>query len=358
MNWTRLTAVVVIIFNTFMSGSLFGFKLKVIENPQPNLVEKKYIQLKKVRTLNPDLGNGVYLFKPFSLTTDGDAIYIYDNLQAKIIKLDKDLNFVKAYGQRGIGPGEFSGTGKAYPVFIKFGRDGLLYAHDVRAMKIIVLDKDLKYINDVLRVPFAKGAPIVDGKGKKYFIDIKQDTKLEIVDETKSRVLYFPQSTKYFTFILDKPYIKAPVSAVPYFMKQHVSLDITTDSSLLMYFHSYSALVVLKNGKANPAKALWPKDAFKSYRKDLEELRNRNKNLFRHLFIKLLMDEDVGDIFYLHYGKNRGKKMNAIYKFNIYGELLNVYYVATGSSEFFSRFELKVHDLFFAVEDTDLTLYK
>jgi hypothetical protein len=339
-------------------GTLYAFRLKVIKNPKPNMIEKKYVQLKKIRTMNPDLGNGEYLFKPFSLTTDGENVYIYDNLQAKLIKLDKDLNFIKSYGRRGLGPGDFSGTGKSYPVYIKFGRDGLLYAHDKRAMRISVFDKDLNYIQDHVRLPFANSAPVVDNKGNKYFFTVNQDTTTDIIDEKKSRITSLPDSPKYFAFLFSKPSINAPARAVPFMLKQHVSMDITANSELLVYYKAFSAMVVVKEGKIIRTKSLWPRDAFNYYKKDLYEIRKSNKNLFRQLFFKLFLDEDTPDAFYLQYGENRNRKINVVYKFNLKGDLLNVFYVDVKNSESFSRFELKKHNHFYVVEDTNLTLYK
>lgn len=104
-----------------LSINMFSVDFEAIKNPKPNMVEKNYVALKKIKTLGVDLGNGEYLFQPFSLAADKDSIYVYDLLQAKIFKFDLDLKFVKkSFGKVGTRPGEFGGTGKSYPVFIQW----------------------------------------------------------------------------------------------------------------------------------------------------------------------------------------------------------------------------------------------
>lgn len=347
-----------LLINAVMFSSLSGIKLRVLKNPQPNMNEPEYVEIRKVRTLNPDLGNGVYLFKPFSLTTDGANIYIYDNLQARIIKLDRNLNHVCSYGRQGAGPGEFSGTGRSHPVYIKFGRDGLLYANDIRAQKIVVLDENLKFLKDIIRLPYVKGKPVVDSKGKKYFIDVSEDNTLDIVDDNKVKLHQFPVHSDYFSFIFSKPEIKAPENAVLFFLRQQISMDITEDSRLIIFFHSNSSLIISKNGQILQTKRLWPKDGFTHYIHDLAHIRKPNKNVYRNLFITFFMDEDESSAFYLQYGVNRQRNINTVYKFDENGNLIRVLFLRIKHPDLFSRFELKVHKHFYVVEDSNLSLFK
>jgi len=332
--------------------------VEIIKNPKPNLVEKQYTELTKVRTLNPDLGSGEYLFKPFSITTNGTHIYIYDNLQTKLFKLDKDLNFVKSVGRKGRGPGEFSGTGKVYPVFIRFGRDGLLYAYDVMVKRLTVFDSDLKFLRIYINIPDSNSPPIIDDKGNQYYYTVDNNKTINVLDKKKTIQMTVTNCMENFRFLLKKPRINSRNKKVPINLTDLVRMEISPHSELLTYIASSSTLIVMKNGEMLGKKYLWPRDALKFYENDLEEVIKINPNMFRTLFFKIFVDEDVPDNFYLQYGLNREKGINSVYQFNVKGELLNVLYVNTENLNVLPRFELKVGERFYAVEDTNLTIYK
>jgi hypothetical protein len=87
------------------------------------------------------------------------------------------------------------------------------------------------------------------------------------------------------------------------------------------------------------------------------DLLKQNKESFRKLFNKLLVDEDNDTLFYLQLGRNKKRNINALYQFNLKGELLKIFYVRLKAPSF-TRFELKKNNLFYAIEDEKITIYK
>lgn len=63
-------------------------------------------------------------------------------------KVKKLLILLESFGRKGHGPGEFSGTERTYPVFINIGRDGKLYANDIRVRKVIVFNQIGEYVKE------------------------------------------------------------------------------------------------------------------------------------------------------------------------------------------------------------------
>jgi hypothetical protein len=324
------------------------------------MVENKYVRLEKIRILNGDLGNGNYLFKPFSLTTDGENIFIYDNLQAKILKLDKDLNFVKSCGRKGEGPGEFSGTGRTYPVFIRFGRDGLLYVLDRTRMRVSVFDKNLNFLKDFKSIAHAVGPLITDSQGKKHFISMggKNYKTIGVFDEKKNLMLPLSRCEDCFKFLYSLPSFNIEKKFLRGFLLYQLLMDITKDYRLVIYYKPSSTLTVVKNHKIILKKFLWPRDALRSFKNNLNADPEGDKISFKNMFFKMFIDEDTPDAIYLHHGINHEKKTNNVYKFNLRGELLNVLFVEISNPRTFTRFELKVNNQFITVEDTNLTIYK
>lgn len=154
-------------------------KAKVIENPKPNLVEKEYRKLTRVGEIPEELGNGEYLFAAHSVAMDKTGtLFIYDNRQAKIYKFDNNLKFLKSFGEKGKGPGEFSGAGLAHMVYLSVGLDGNLYANDCRAFKVMVFSTEGKYLRDIKYADFKNGNmnhPVVGADGLLVYQTFKDD---------------------------------------------------------------------------------------------------------------------------------------------------------------------------------------
>lgn len=353
----RLAASMGTVFMVLIMGMtvLYSAEAGVIKEPEPNMVEEQYVPLKKVKTIGADLGNDEFMFKPFSMTVDkANNLYVYDILQAKVLKFDHQTRFVTAFGRVGQGPGEFSGTGKIFPVFIKMGRDGNLYANDLRARKIIGFDKNGKNIVEHRYGQRGLRSPIVDRQGNIYIFSGEKNriyarnqrghvlANLNI-EEGMSDYLFFKPGAVYTAF-------ENPLD--------HMLVDLTADSTLLIYFQTSSTMMQIKKGDLKSKMKIWPRDALQIYRALLSDLLKRSKNMYRGLFGKLLVDEGDANLFYLQFGENKERGINALYELSLKGHLRQVFCADIKESSSFTRFEAVKSGLFYAIEGEIIAIYK
>jgi hypothetical protein len=114
---------------------------------------------------------------------------------------------------------------------------------------------------------------------------------------------------------------------------------------------------VIKNKKVVKKIRIWPEEALASYKTEIIELLKQNQEAFKKLFPRLFVDEDNNTLFYLQLGINKKRNINALYQFNLKGELLKILYVRLNKPSF-SSFELKKNNLFYAIEDEKIIIYK
>ena len=341
--------------------TVFSSDFSAIENPKPNIVEKEkqYVQLKKIKIIDADLGNSLYIFKPSSIagcsnTTD---VFIYDILQAKIYKVDSELEVVKtSFGNKGVGPGEFGGTGKGYPVFIQMGRDGKLYANCSRMRKIIIFDQDGKFIREFKHMSTTMSNPLVDSSGNLHMMNVK-DKIINVYNEKKSPLFTLSNQEDNFNYLFSKPgpfYLRMASQ----YLESELLTALTIKSRYLLYFPSSSIMVILQNKKVLRQMRLWPQEALKFHKMRLGEVKEKSKNAYLPLFSNLFVDEDNDDVFFLQFGRDKTKGINTLYQFNVNGELMKVLYVTFNEGSAFTRFKLKKNNRFYAIEGDKLAMYK
>lgn len=341
---------------TVFSINMFSTDFEVIKNPKPNMVEKQYVALKRIKTIDPDLGNGQYLFQPFSLTADKDSIYVYDLLQAKIFKFDPDFKVVKkSFGRNGINTGEFGGSGKEFPVFICVGRDGKLYAHDMKMKKIIIFDLDGKFLGEFKNIKTYLKAPLVDAAGNFFIAEVK-DNVINFFNEKQSPLLTITNQKECFNYLFSLP-PSSYLESVSKNQTRDLIISMASDSTLLIYFPTSSTMVMAKNNNIRKVK-IWPQDALACYENDLKELLEKDINKYKYMFPRVLVDDANAEVFFLHFGINRMKGINTLYQLTGSGELLKVLYAKIEDPGSFLHFELKKRDLFYGIDDDQLIIYK
>jgi sugar lactone lactonase YvrE len=339
------------------STALWTADFGVIKNPKPNAKENRYIPLEKVKTVDADLGNGEYLFSPTSIAAGKDGVFVYDILQAKIFKFDRNLDTViTSFGRKGRGPAEFGGTGKGYPVFIQMGRDGKLYANDVRMKKIIVFDTSGKYFGEIKNFASRLRNPLVDASGNLYVVSVK-DKIINVLNQEKKALFTINNQERSFDYLFLKPgftYLEIASKN----LAGELFPAMMADSTFLLYFKSSARLIILKKNKITKEINLWPEDALSTYKKKLEKVVAKGKNMYISMFFNLFTDEDNPRTFFLQFGSNERRGMNTLYQYDISGNLLNAYFVKFDKSEPFTRFWAKWRDRIYAIEDDKLILYK
>lgn len=337
--------------------------LKVIKDPKPNLIEKKYTLLEKVGEIIDEVAKDEFLFLPFSAAMDREgSLFIYDMLQAKVLKFDSSLKFVKSFGGEGGGPGEFRGKGRSYAVFLNVTRDGKLLAHDIVARKVSVFDTFgtfIKHIpNTELRGPsFLK--PFLDNDGylvHQYFKDgrvvvynDKGKTLLSITHKEKKKEILFIE--EQVSKGAEEIYKRMPF----FYNGDELRIRITGDGRLLLYFEMSATLHVvnLKDKKRAKTFRIWPEKAIRFKRPVVEKMVVGYSPLFSNLFL----DGDHNDIFYLDFGLNEDGSRHYIYKMNLDGGLIEVLYIPQKKGSH-PHFLVKQNNLFFAKMGEKITIYK
>lgn len=335
----------------------FAIEIDVIKNPKPTMKEKQYVLLSKVKDISADLGNEQYLFRPTSMTIDkNNHLYVYDNLQAKIFKFDEDLKLMKSFGRVGPGPGEFAGTGLSYLVVIKIGRDGKLYANDLKSGKMVVFHQNGEFIREFrYRSWNFMMTPVVDAQGNVYFISVKERT-IDVLNEKRVKLFSVEYDKENFNYLFYKP---GPLhldtgAEIP---SIDLSMALTLNSRLLILFKNSATVLVLENKKIVNKIRIWPEEALDSYKTEISDLLRRHKDMFKKLFFNLFVDEDNDRYFYLQSGSNKKRDINALYKCNTGGELLKTLYIRLNEPSF-TRFKVKKNNLFYGIEDEKITIYK
>lgn len=314
--------------------------------------ERQYVRLKKIKTIGADLGNDQFMFNPFSMTIDREGnLYVYDNLQARIIKFDKNLKFVKAIGRVGRGPGEFFGAHRTLSVFIKIGRDDKLYAHDLNAFKIMVFDREGRYIAEYRRpMGGLQFDPAVDAAGNIYFLTVK-DRLVRVYNQHNTDLFKFTIGPDALSFLFYRSMAFRDLT-----MERLVA--VTGDSRILIYFQPSSTMYVIKNRKVKKKIRIWPADGLEDHKHKVREILEKNKFGYTYLFPLLVPDEDDPDIVYLQYGINKKKRINALYRFNLRGGLEKVLYLDYDKTVNLDHFKVKRNDLFYAIKGEYIIIYK
>jgi hypothetical protein len=339
---------------------------KVIKDPKPNMVEKEYVELEKLKSISEDLGNGEYLFSPSSLTLGSDdRLYVYDGAQDKIFIFNKELQVLKSFGRKGSGPGEFLGNNLLkMGCYIRMGRDGKLYVYDRFAKKILIFSKEGEYIRDI-RFPSWKfydrfDKPPVDFRGE-IFIPVIEEGDISLFNKNFSKIMKLTNEEENLTFLLYGKNLHPKIKI----RQKNWLLDITIDSRLLVYFYFSSTLYVVKNEKVQNKFVVRPTDALADYKKRYALLRKKDKTINSSragvkmlgpsmliFFTSFFVDEDDKDVFYLQYPLNETKGIFPLYRLNLAGELMRVFYIEKDKNYiFFPEFQSVKNKIFYSIDD-------
>jgi hypothetical protein len=349
---------------TVTAGETAG--VRVIKNPRPTTTEKQYVRLIESGSIDEDLGNGQFLFKPKSCTADKSGhLYVYDGLQAKVFRFDRDLKPVTSFGSEGRGPGEFSGTGKTQPVYIKIAADGNLYANDLKARKVLVFKPDGRYIKDIkYGMMGALKKPLVDAAGNLHVLTVDDRHIIRLATPAKQTLFTLGaiKDTFFYLFHNTEVWQNIPQGRRKYYL--HATLlelnraDMTKDGKILLYFPTGSLLIVMKEGKILQRIKLWPKEALAFHEKNLPQVMKQGKGSFRDMFFNFFVDEDDPNLFYLQLGRNREKKINLLYQFHLNGKVLKVFFIPYNQGDRFTLFKFKHNGRFLAVREEKIIFFK
>jgi len=164
------------------------------------------------------------------IDSEGD-VYVADRGWAKIIELDRQGRFLRSFGRKGQGPGEFSAdTGSSLDVTI--GNDGFLYIYDGRGSRLSRFDRAGKFL-DGMPLKSGSGSPAVNSKGEVHLV-ANGDDLISVFSRPGALPArkFFPASLHF-----DDPFLK-PAAA----MARSMNAD-----SLLLSMAANDRLVAVSN---------------------------------------------------------------------------------------------------------------
>ncbi len=307
-----------LLFN-IVSAQITPSKTYVISDPKPNMKEN-YVPLKLAKIVGPEVGPDVFLFKPRSLTLDREGnLYVFDRAQSKIIKMDKNLKFVRYIGKEGSGPGEFkNGIGV---VFINIGPDNKLYVNDTLPQKMSVFDTDGNYLAEYPMFRRLVQKPMVDRKGNCYYF-AGDDTRINAVNQNGDTVLNIPvKAEEVYSFLFHRQFL--PKQQLSRFFV-HSFLD---PDHLLLYFANSSTMLKISNGKIVQTTQILPEDLLHDYGKALKTNCAKNEKFSYKIFSRIIPDWDEPEIYYLPFICNETLNRSLLYRMNGNGKLQKTLYV-------------------------------
>jgi len=323
-------AIYVILYFFLASTNLLTNETEYIKNPSPTHVEKKFVKLVKIKEISSNINDEHFMVRPISLTVDNKGnIFVFDLRIKKIFKFDKNYKFVKVFGRKGQGPGEFG----LNVCLIYFSKDGYLYVGDNINKKIIKFDTDGNHIKD-FKLPISANLyggflPVINNDGDCFVLnginssidayniynkDIKNTYRLLNKNECNRSVVLKLRKQDYMFWSM--------------LTMSDLSYDMILDNRLIIYLARSSAIYIYKKKTLIKKFYIWPKNALELYKERIEHRKkNLKKNdlLILYMFYDFFVDKDNEKFFYLSC-KGKGNKKEMLYKFDIEGNLIKIFY--------------------------------
>jgi len=295
---TKKISVFFIIFFTF-SFLIYLQSVKVIKDPKPTHFEKKFVRLKMIKKVGYDFDDENFIGKVGSVTADREGnLYIYDSLQTKIFKLNKNLKLVKGFGSKGRGPGDFIIPSSSDDNSLN------LYSKDLNIKKVLIkrksFDKFLFYKPGYLIIEIVRRPDYETN----LFYRLSDDNKLIVI----------------------------------------IGNDMT-------YF-LFKDFKLIRKRKILPALIL---DDFKKYA--TKNLVNTD-DTYGPLISRCFFDSDDSNFFYLQFFRDEKKGWDILYKFSTKGDLIKVLYIKANEKNVYSRFLLKRNNIFYVNDINYMYLFK
>jgi hypothetical protein len=328
----------------------------LIKDPKPTHVEKNYTQLVKVKEIGEEIDDENFFAKPMDITTDDEGnFYVYDMLLMKILKFDKNYNLVKTFLEQGQGPGEIlkkeGGKRKMY-----FSKDGHLYVRAPHNKKIIAFDKNGNHVKDI-RIPLMdtiQFPPVVDPEGNYYTLS-RMTNGIDVYDKNFKMKVTLLGKKQYDRFIVHKAKDdKKNRDFEPFPNTYNTGYDFVEGNRFIVYLANSSTVYLFKENKLVDHFDIWPEKALEGLRKHIERLKKRLKgeNFGAYLSSSFFVDKDDEAFFYLDC-RSHGEKKGILYKFDLSGKLITVYYTDSDVT-----FMAKRDNLFYGLFKGQVFIYK
>lgn len=337
-------------------------KIVVETNPTPTCVEKEsdFVPLVPVGKIDAEFDDEHFLVRPSCLCTDNRGhVYVFDRKWGNIFVFDETFKFIKTFGQTGQGPGEFGRNASVHA--LRFSQDGFLYLSDGGNRKFIIFDTDGNHKKDIVLPPSARldseFQPLIDNTGNYYLLTGPACTidvhNIHDKDKPKRYSLLGPGDCRKSVLLNvrdEDAWFWCATSTSDTFY------DELPGGRLIVYLRNTSTIKIFKGETIQETFDVWPAGVLQRYRKWIAEKFSqkpgKQKILIIYMFMVFCMDKDTGAHFYLQ-APGEGDRKNLLYKFDLKGNLLSIFYTPDGGF-----FREKRNNLFYFISSDSIRIYR
>jgi len=341
-----------------MTLGLSGVTVEVVKDPRPTCRETKFVELKLIKSLVPEIDQDNYLAMPCSVVVDGqENLFVFDRHQAEIYKFDAKGRFITKFGRVGKGPGEFGAKGKISQVYLSLAPGNKLMAQDYTNARLTLFSLDGKYLKDYLvryRHPFQ---PLIDDKGFIY-VPSTHDGVVDVFDEKMNLVKVLLDEAVFRKFLFFEPGISFKRKLI--FPYRNIHFFLVADDKLLVYIDNASTVFILKDFKLESMYNLWPEKVLPAYKRELDETIKTcppEGECYKYFILNIFPDNDDKKYFYVQFSSYPERDKVVLHRFDLHGKLDRNLTVKFKAEEFLV-FQYKYRQLFYAFGNETLFLYK
>lgn len=355
--------VIAVLFFLFGLTVMKAVQLVLIENIKTTHIETEamYTPLEMVKEIEEEIDDDHFFAKPMAIAAAADgSFFVYDMLLTKILKFDKDYKLEKVFLNQGQGPSEIQKkTGGINKIYVT--RNGLLTVAAPYNKKIVVFDGKGDFVKDI-RMPYSGlvfFSPVMDEKGNIYTIS-EQNPGIDVLNKNGKLQYSLLSNEDYRHYLIHKPEFDKRILERGTGMESsqiNTIYDVLSDNRLLIYIKNASTVYLYKGKELKSKFHIWPEKAMEGYQASLKRLveKFKAKNFEKYMFDRFFVDKDNENYFYLNglFAERKGKKVGLIYKFDLKGKLIDLYYADRQV-----HFLAKRNNLFYGLFRGSVFIYK
>jgi hypothetical protein len=336
----------------------------LIKDKTPTHIEKNLVPLKLVHIIKSEFDKEHFLARPRELAIDSKSnLYVYDDLLNQVLIFDAKYKFIKAIGQTGEGPGDFSPARQQKNIGIW---DDNLLVWDHLRRRIIIFNPEGRCVAETKFPEYFRDVyPLILGDfHHRKFIAISTKTKsLGIYDKDYQHSGDLLKHEDYQVFFLHIP--RLVDKRVNMVTGNEPGISNTwartlSGNRIVVYQSNSSTVYLFQDAKLKKRFDVRPAMIIKKIERFIQKLKNRYKddNFGVSFFQGFFVDQDSEKYLYFYGYDSSGKDEKAIlYRFDLTGKLVCVlYYLTENAIEFLA----KRNGLFYAVDRSNeqINIYK
>lgn len=320
--YIRYFIITVLILYVSSNWKLWPGDIRIIKNPEYTHYELEPVKLKLVHEIEDEIDEEHFFAQPVYLVPWKDGgLFVFDVGLIRIIKLDRDLKFQHMFLKAGQGPAEALSYPNHAPS-MSISHDGILYLSCPGNKKIIGFSPEGTLKTEIRNPPYffkTYYRPVVDRYGNIYVHSAKGGA----VDVWDSRGKYLKTlltSESYKTFVVMEPNRK--------FLDNYTKngplntfYDVLPDNGFIIYITFSSTIYLFKNQKLVKSFNIWPEKLFANYARVLKKYHRSNaeRDSYIPFTVSFFVDKDDERFFYIESVAAR-----QLYKFDLNGKLVEI----------------------------------